>query len=239
MITMPTPILKIVDELRTQGVSIIYISHRLAEVQGLANRVVVLRDGKNAGELQGAEIVHDRMIHLMVGRDLNSFYSPPAKTGTRVSFHLQNFRTRRYPGCENSVIVQGGEILGLAGLVGAGRTELAQGVFGVERPISGTVSIDGRALMIKSPCDAIDRGIYLIPEDRRNHGLITEMVIRENITLPWLRRFSKSGWIRRQSERAASTEICDALKVKMSSIESPAANLSGGKQQNVVLAIWI
>jgi ribose transport system ATP-binding protein len=94
-------------------------------------------------------------------------------------------------------------------------------------------------LTIKSPRDAINLGIYLIPEDRRNHGLITEMAIRENITLPWLRRFSKTGWIRRQSERAAATEICDALKVKMSSIESPAANLSGGNQQKVVLAKWL
>src|SRR5207248_11645297 len=116
--------LEIVAELRNQGVSIIYISHRLPEVRAIADRVVVLRDGKIAGHLEGEDITHDQMIRLMVGRDLNHFYSPPAPASTTVCFELRKFRTRRYPESEVSLTIRGGEILGLAGLVGAGRSEL-------------------------------------------------------------------------------------------------------------------
>lgn len=232
-------LLEIVNELRTHGVSIIYISHRLGEVQAIADRVVVLRDGRNAGTLQGREITHDRMIQMMVGRDLKNFYRAASPAGSGVSFEFHNFRTRRYPESKISVIARGGEILGLAGLVGAGRSELALAVFGVEPPLSGVVSVNGERVSIKSPRDAIDRGIYLIPEDRRSFGLIIDMTVRENVTLPALRGYSSAGWIRRQSEGVAATKMCDTLKVKTPSIETPAANLSGGNQQKVVLAKWL
>jgi len=231
-------LLQIVAELRNQGVGIIYISHRLREVQAVADRVVVLRDGKNAGQLEGTDIDHDRMIQLMVGRELKTVYDAPAPAAA-ACFEIHNFRTRRYPESEVSLRIRAGEILGLAGLVGAGRSELAQAVFGVELPLSGSVSVDGQSLRLQSPRDAINCGIYLVPEDRRNCGLITEMTLRENVTLPALPLYSWAGLIRRSAETAGSTKICDAVKVKRSSIESPASSLSGGNQQKVVLAKWL
>jgi ribose transport system ATP-binding protein len=237
-------LIEIIGELRAQGISIIYISHRLAEVRQIADRVVVLRDGKNAGLLRGNEIDHDRMIQLMVGRD-GVRHNVPCLAGTRgltpspSSFELQGFRTASFPEHDVSLIVHAGEILGIAGLVGAGRTELARAVFGIDRPVSGVVLSDGRALAIHSSRDAIDRGIYLIPEDRRGLGLITEMTIRENITLPAVRAYSSGGLINRLKEETAAKKICGALKVKATSIGMKAANLSGGNQQKVVLAKWL
>jgi ribose transport system ATP-binding protein len=240
-------LMEITGELRTQGISVIYISHRLAEVKQIADRVVVLRDGKNAGVLRGNEIDHDRMIQLMVGREGGKGVSPlvPAKQGTRgltpssSSFELQGFRTASFPEHDVSLVVQAGEILGVAGLVGAGRTELARAVFGIDRPLSGVVISGGRALAIHSSRDAIDQGIYLIPEDRRGLGLITEMTIRENVTLPALHAYSSGGLINRLKEQAAAKKICETLRVKATSIDMKAANLSGGNQQKVVLAKWL
>jgi ribose transport system ATP-binding protein len=138
-----------------------------------------------------------------------------------------------------SLVVRAGEVLGVAGLVGAGRSELARAVFGVDRPLSGRVVTDGRSLSIRSAHDAITHGIYLVPEDRRAFGLITEMTIRENVTLPALQLYSSAWLIRRSSEAAGAQRVCDALKVKAASIEMKAANLSGGNQQKVVLAKWL
>jgi ribose transport system ATP-binding protein len=236
-------LLQIVGELRAQGICVIYISHRLAEVKQVADRVVVLRDGKNAGVLRGGEIHHDRMIQLMVGRDRVSSLVPRV-AGTRgltpsPSFELQEFRTAAFPEHDISLAVKPGEILGVAGLVGAGRTELARAVFGVDRPLAGCVTRAGQPLAIRSPRDAITQGIYLIPEDRRNLGLVTEMTIRENVTLPALHDYSSGGLIRRSSEDVAAKKVCEALRVKTASIEMKAANLSGGNQQKVVLAKWL
>jgi ribose transport system ATP-binding protein len=232
-------LLEIMKQLRSQGVGIIYITHRLGEVQSIADRVVVLRDGKNAGTLTRDEITHERMIRLMVGRELASSYRAPLRNRTDVSFELNGFRTRRYPEHAVSFTATGGEILGLAGLVGAGRSELAQAIFGIDPPLSGSVSCDGKRLPIKSPRDAITHGIYLVPEDRRSVGLVTSMTVRENITLPALAQHALTGWIRRRSEAQAAARMCDALKIKTPSIETIAANLSGGNQQKVVLAKWL
>jgi ribose transport system ATP-binding protein len=216
----------------------------LAEVKQIADRVVVLRDGKNDGALRGSEIDHDRMIQLMIGRD-GVRPHVPATQGTKgltpslSSFELQGFRTASFPEHDVSLIVQAGEILGIAGLVGAGRTELARAVFGIDRPLSGVVISGGRTLEIQSPRDAIDEGVYLIPEDRRSLGLITEMTIRENITLPAVHAYSSGGLINRLKEETAAKKICEALRVKATSIDMKAANLSGGNQQKVVLAKWL
>jgi ribose transport system ATP-binding protein len=237
-------LMEIIGELRAQGISVIYISHRLAEVKQIAERVVVLRDGKNAGVLRHDEINHDRMIQLMVGREgIGSLV--PASQGARgstsspSSFELKGLRTASFPEHDVSLVVQTGEILGVAGLVGAGRTELARAVFGIDRPISGVVLSGGRTLAIQSSREAIDQGIYLIPEDRRGLGLITEMTIRENITLPAVRAYSSGGLIDRWKEQTAAKKICEALRVKATSIDMKAANLSGGNQQKVVLAKWL
>jgi len=234
-------LLSLIEELKRDRVSIIYISHRLAEVQRVADRVVVLRDGKNAGELRDSEITHDRMIQLMVGRDLKA-PAPDAgmPSGHRqVSFEIQKFRTTAYPNEEVSIAVHEGEILGIAGLVGAGRSELARAIFGVEKALSGTVATSGTALSIKSAHDAIDYGIYLVPEDRRELGLITGMTVKENITLPSLRRHTVNGLIRNTRETDAAKQSCEALHIKTPTIDTRVENLSGGNQQKVVLAKWL
>jgi ribose transport system ATP-binding protein len=232
-------LMEIMNDLRSQGVGIVYITHRLTEVQKIADRVVVLRDGKNAGTLARDEITHERMIRLMVGRELANSYRDPSPNRFDTSFELNQFRTRRYPEHAVSLTAKGGEILGVAGLVGAGRSELAQAIFGIDPPLSGSISTDGKPLSIKSPRDAIAHGIYLVPEDRRSLGLITGMTVRENITLPALASFAAGGWIRRKSEAQAAAKICDTMKIKSPSIETIAANLSGGNQQKVVLAKWL
>jgi ribose transport system ATP-binding protein len=244
-------LLDVVRELRAQGVAIIYISHRLTEVQQIANRVVVVRDGRNAGELHGAEITHDRMIQMMVGRDLKTFYSSPsqmpshssreaqARQRAAIKYELQKLRTRRYPQSEISMTIRAGEILGIAGLVGAGRSELAHAVFGIEPPLSGELLSGGHPMKIQSPKDAVSCGIYLVPEDRRSVGLVTEMTVRENITLPALARYSFARIIQRKLENNAAMKMCDALKIRTPSMEATAATLSGGNQQKVVLAKWL
>jgi len=236
-------LMQVVKDLRADGVSIIYISHRLNEVQELADHVVVLRDGRNAGTLERDEIHRERLVQMMVGRDLNSFYTPrqPSENASSesVCFEVKGMRTRRYPKCDVSLEVRRGEILGLAGLVGAGRSELAAAIFGVELPLSGTVQIEGTAVDIQSPRDAIRQGIYLVPEDRRNAGLITAMSVRENITLPALERYCSGGFIQQSAEDKVATRMCAELKIKTPSAEVTASNLSGGNQQKVVLARWL
>ena len=232
-------LLQVTKDLREHGVSIIYISHRLSEIKELADRVVALRDGKNAGKLAREEIDHDRMVKLMVGRDLKDFYVHPETTSGGVSFEIHDLRTQRYPDSGTSLAMKRGEILGLAGLVGSGRSELAAAIFGATPQVAGSISLDGKPLTIKTPRDAIRQGVYLIPEDRRSVGLITEMSVRENVSLPSLDRYVKSGLIDNKAERAGADSACKDLRVKTPSIETTVASLSGGNQQKVVLAKWL
>jgi ribose transport system ATP-binding protein len=232
-------LLQVVRGLRDQGVSIIYISHRLSEVVHLADRVVVLRDGRNAGSLSREEITHDNMVKLMVGRDLESFYVHPRSAKQPGSFEVKSLRTVRYPERPVSFEVAKGEILGLAGLVGAGRSEAAQAIFGVDAKIGGTILLDGEEQAIDTPHDAIQCGIYLAPEDRRRSGLITEMSVQENVTLPGLSRYASAGLIQRDRERQAAREMCADLNVKTPSVSVEVSTLSGGNQQKVVLAKWL
>ena len=232
-------LMQVVADLRANGVSVVYISHRLDEVERLADRVVVLRDGRNAGELRRGEISKHRMVQLMVGRDLKAFFTEPAETRGDVCLELRGLRTGRYAAHPISLSLRAGEILGLAGLIGAGRSELAQTVFGIDASRGGEVLLDGALLNIRSPQDAIRHGIYLVPEDRRNCGLLTEMSVRENVTLPNLSRFSAGGWISRPKELAGAQAACAELKIKAASVEVQAASLSGGNQQKIVLAKWL
>jgi ribose transport system ATP-binding protein len=238
-LTETARLLSVVKELREQGVGIIYISHRLGEVQEIADRAVVMRDGANAGSLAREAINHDNMVKLMVGRDIESFYQHPTVKTTPRYFEVEDLHTSRYPDKQVKFDVGKGEILGIAGLVGAGRSETAQAIFGVDRALGGQMRLDNRELRIRSPQDAIKHGVYLIPEDRRNAGLITEMPIRENVTLPGLDRYAPAGLISFEKERRNAKEMCGKLKVKASSVEMRAANLSGGNQQKVVLAKWL
>ena len=232
-------LLRVARELKQTGVSIIYISHRLREVKQVADRVTVLRDGKNSGELQQHEISHDAMVQLMVGRDIDVFHAHPATAAKPGYFEINNFKTARYPSTAVNLAVSQGEILGMAGLIGAGRSELAHAIFGVDRPVEGNLKLEGKTIPVRSPTQAIANGIYLIPEDRREHGLITAMSVRENITLPTLDRHTKGGFIFLQSEQRTAQKQCSVMKIKTPSTETIAMTLSGGNQQKLVLSKWI
>jgi ribose transport system ATP-binding protein len=232
-------LLQVCKDLREQGVSIVYISHRLGEIKEIADRVVTLRDGKNAGILAKEEISHERIVKMMVGRDISQLYEAPKIRPEAVFVEINDLVTRRYPNKTVSLGVRKGEILGVAGLVGAGRSEMAQAIFGVDAPLGGTVNLGGKIVKISSAQDAINNGIYLIPEDRRHSGLILDVPIRENISLPALMRYSSAGLVNYEAERKVATEMCEKLKVKTPSIDAFAGNLSGGNQQKVVLAKWL
>ena len=232
-------LLEVIKDLREQGVSVIYISHRLGEIKEIADRVVVLRDGKNAGTLEKEEISHDAIVKKMVGRDIERFSKQPAATGGNFALEVHDLRTRRYPTKTISFSVKEGEILGFAGLVGAGRSDAAQAIFGVDAPLGGKVALNGQEIKISSAREAIKKGIFLIPEDRRNSGLILDAVIRENVTLPSLSSYASAGLVKTSAECQASREICEKLNVRTPSIEIKAGNLSGGNQQKIVLAKWL
>ena len=236
-------LLEIVKDLKAHGVSIIYISHRLHEVEEIADRTVVLRDGRNAGNLARREITHDRMVRMMVGRDLQEFFKSGGGNGSEENGHdwfaVRNLRTLRYPNHAVSFNVSRGEVLGLAGLVGAGRSEVARAIFGVDAPTEVDIALAGKTLRVASPQDAISQGIYLVPEDRRLSGLIVDFNIRENISLPGLDRYSTAGLINSAKETSAAKEACRSINIKPPAPEMRAANLSGGNQQKVVLAKWL
>jgi len=238
-LTETARLLATVRELRGQGVSVIYISHRLGEVEQVADRVVVLRDGRNAGTLEHDQISHEAMVTRMVGRALEEGAMRRGDFQSPCSFEVLGVRTPYRPGHAVSFTVARGEILGLAGLVGAGRSELAQTLFGVERPLAGSVRLDGRTLAIGSPRDAIAAGIYLAPEDRRRTGLVLEMSVRENITMAGLERVAAGCLIRPGREAEMAAHQAQALPIKAPSLEATVGTLSGGNQQKVVLAKWL
>ncbi len=232
-------LLKLIGELRNSGVSIIYISHRLGEVDHCADRVVVLRDGKNAGGLNRDQISHDSIVGLMVGREIKSFYVHSEAKQTPGFLKVRNARSSRYPKQSVSFDAAKGEILGFAGLVGAGRSEIAKVLVGLDERGSAEVSLGDESLVINSARDSIRHGIYLVPEDRRGEGLIVGMTVRENITLPDLPKYARAGLIQRDREERVSKEQVESLKVKTPTIEALIRNLSGGNQQKVVIGKWL
>jgi ribose transport system ATP-binding protein len=232
---------EVIADLKAAGVSIIYISHRLAEVKRCADRVTVLRDGKNAGELAKSEIHHDAIVRLMVGRDLKGFY-PRTDRRPREGAPALQVRDLTYtagPATPVSFSIRAGEIVGMAGLVGAGRTELAEALFGLRHLTAGTVSIDGKPVTIRHPSDAIAAGLLMVPEDRRANGLVLEKGVGFNLSLPNLDMLSAGGWVRESRERVTSRDLCDRLRVKTPSIYQVVGLLSGGNQQKVVLGKWL
>jgi ribose transport system ATP-binding protein len=230
---------EIVAGLRADGVGVVYISHRLGEIRAVADRAVVLRDGAHAGSLARDELTHDNMVRLMVGRDIAAQVHSRAIAGGDDCFRIEGLRTRRYPQQAVSFGVSRGEILGVAGLVGAGRSEVAQAIFGVDRPLAGQVLLDGSAIDIADPAAAIRQGLFLVPEDRRTAGLVVDFSVRENVTLPALDRYATHGLVSVAKERIGVTAVCTQLQVKAPSIEIKTADLSGGNQQKVVLAKWL
>lgn len=232
-------LLKVIDGLKAGGVSVVFISHRLAEVERCADRVVVLRDGHVAGELGRGDATHAAMIRLMIGRDLKVRSAEPAQPPGALALEVVGARTRSHPGRTVDLSVRRGEILGLAGLVGAGRTELARALFGIDRLLAGRVSVDGEAVTPGDPRAAIERGLYLVPEDRKRSGLLLDVAIAENIALPDLRAYARRGIVSGVAERANAERQKRSLGIRVPDVATAAGLLSGGNQQKVVLAKWL
>jgi ribose transport system ATP-binding protein len=230
----------VVKGLRERGVSVIWISHRLGEVKELADRVVVLRDGANAGDIADRNgIEHDRMIRMMVGRDIDRLSRRPSHAPGDVVLSASGLRTRAHPSYPLSFELRAGEIVGVAGLVGAGRTELLTTLFGVTPAVDGIVAIAGHPVTPRSPIQAIRAGLALVPEDRKQQGLILDMAVRENMSLASLWTESRTGFIDFREERRLASEMIPALAIKAPSDRQTAKFLSGGNQQKVVLAKWL
>ncbi len=232
-------LMNVIRELKAEGVSVIFISHRLHEVETCADRVVVLRDGRLAGALAREEIAHERMIRLMIGRDLKALYLPPAAAPGDNVLEVLEMRTRTYPDRAVSLAVRSGEILGLAGLVGSGRTELARAIFGIDTHLGGSVRLRGEPIVIHTPREAIDRGIYLVPEDRKRASLLLDVSIAENISLPDLRSYAKSTIVMARPETENAERQKRRLNIRAPSTATHVGALSGGNQQKVVLARWL
>ncbi|RMF38624.1 MAG: sugar ABC transporter ATP-binding protein [Planctomycetota bacterium] len=231
---------QVIDKLRAEGVAVIYISHRLGEVQRLADEVTVLRDGRNAGRLAREEISHDRMVQLMVGRDISQFYARRPHAIGQPVLELRGLRTLAWPQHPIDLTVHAGEMVGLAGLVGAGRSELLNTVFGVAPAVGGQVKVGGRGYRFRSCADAIEAGIALVPEDRKQQGLILEMAVRTNIGLPGLARHKVAGVFQnRRREIEDTAQMIDQLRIKVADPRQRVQDLSGGNQQKVVIGKWL
>jgi ribose transport system ATP-binding protein len=233
---------EVIHGLRAEGICILYISHRLKEVENLADRAVVLRDGKNAGELQRGEINRDNLVRLMVGRELKQFFPrmsrPIPGDGAEVLLSVKGVRlTGAAP--PSDFTVGAGEIVGMAGLMGSGRTEMAEVLFGLRKPASGEVWLDGRRVDPSSPGQAVDAGICLVPEDRRSQGLILTDSVARNLTLASLARVSWFGLVRDREERRMAENLVARLNVRTAGIDKMVGLLSGGNQQKVVLGKWL
>jgi ABC-type sugar transport system ATPase subunit len=224
-----------IEKLKKNGVGIIYISHRIEEVMKLADRISVLRDGAMVGCFEREQINHDKIINLMVGRELSGVYPTNTAPKGNVVLEIKNFSRKGY--FENvSLQVRTGEILGLAGLVGAGRSEVMRALVGFDTRDGGEIYVEGKKVNIKNPKDAKRNMIVLAPEDRKALGLVLCRSIKENISLPNGELSSKAGFINHQRELSLSNKIAGEMAIKMNSIADKAVNLSGGNQQKVVLA---
>ena len=230
---------KVVELLRTQGVSIIYISHRLEEIFRLSDRIEVIRDGEYVTTLITPEATVDELIRLMVGREMTQKY-PPRKDcidEKNVVLELKNVTGN---GDHNmSLKVHAGEVLGLGGLVGAGRTELAEVIFGAKPKESGQILLHGREINPKSPREAIDLGIALVPEDRKRHGALLTNSIKNNINMPIYERISKASVIDSGTEKKTAEKYRKEIQIKCPTINQLVKNLSGGNQQKVILGKWL
>jgi ribose transport system ATP-binding protein len=232
-------LLQVIADLKAHGISVIYISHRLGEIMTCADRVVVLRDGRTVGELARDELSHAAMIRLMIGRDLKALYTPPKRPPEPGGCDFVSLVTTAFPDRQIDLSVRRGEILGLAGLVGAGRTSLARAAFGIDPLLGGEIRIDNTPVDVASPRDAIRQGIYLVPEDRKKCGLVLELPIRENVTLASLLNYARMWLVNGAAERKVAKEQARSLSIKAPSIDTQAVTLSGGNQQKVVLGKWL
>jgi len=228
----------IIDDLKRQGIGVVYISHRLDEIFAIADRVTVLRDGLNVGERPVSQVTRQELIELMVGRELSDEF--PRRAASIGKIRLEVTGLRRGDAVRDVAFsVRSGEILALTGLIGAGRTETVRLIFGADPREAGDIRLDGRSLRIRSPRDAIAAGIGLLTEDRKLQGLVLGHAVRENFGLPNLDRLSRGGFVQLLRERDEFAKFIDTLQIKVFSGEQRAGTLSGGNQQKVVLAKWL
>ncbi len=229
---------KVIADLKSRGIGILYISHRLHEIIHLADRVIALRDGRRAGELSRAETTEDAMIRLMIGRDISDFFpGERGQAGTPI-LSVEGLRLSSHSPAV-SFELRRGEILGFGGLVGAGRTEIMRALFGLDPIAEGKIQIEGENAEIRDVRDAIAHGMALVPEDRKLQGLILEMSVEQNVSLAGLRRYSPWGIINRTEQRRIAQAQRDRLNIKTPDLRQLAVNLSGGNQQKVVLGKWL
>lgn len=228
----------LIDELKLRGIGVVYVSHRLEEIERVADRAIVMRDGARVGELGREELDRAKIIEMMVGRKLENEFPKEVRTPGAVRLRAKNLN-RGQKVRNVSLEVRAGEILALTGLVGAGRTETVRLLFGADRADTGEVELDGRTLQLGSPSDAIEAGICLLTEDRKDQGLVLGQSIKENFGLPNLKKFSRKGWVNRSLEGQSFGEYIKKLQIKVSGQSQLASQLSGGNQQKVVLAKWL
>jgi len=229
---------RLVRRLKDDGAAIIFISHRLEELFELSDRVTVLRDGAYVDTRPVKDVTRDDLIRMMVGRTITDMFPKQDVQAGKVVLQVDHL-TREGSFRDISFELRQGEILGMAGLIGAGRTNVARSLFGVELPTSGTIRLDGREIRITSPQQAIGLGLAYVPEDRQLHGLIPPMNITTNIGLPMLQVYSRRGWLRDKVERSAAFNAARQMEVRANNIWQNARELSGGNQQKVVLAKWL
>ena len=229
----------VINDLRGRGVAIVYISHRLSEVTALADRVTVLRDGQNAGELARTEIHHNAMVSLMVGRNVSQYYAHQPHEAGEIILQAEDLVVPAWPEHPLNFSVHRGELVGIAGLVGAGRTELLQVLFGIAPALAGRILIDGEPQTLHSPVAAIRAGLALVPEDRKQQGLILEMAVADNIGLPGLHRHHRIGFADYARQNADAEAMIQRLSIRTPDAGQIVQFLSGGNQQKVVLANWL
>jgi len=227
-----------IGRLKQRGVAIVYVSHRLEEVKGIADRATILRDGAYVATVAVASTTIDEMIRLMVGRDLkDKFPKVNVEPGDEV-LRVEGL-TRKGILRGVSFRVRRGEIVGIAGLVGARRTETARAIFGADPLDSGRIFLHGKPVLVRTPADAIANRIALVPEDRKRHGIFASLSVRENVVLSGLRQFSRKGLLDLRGERRRAQEFVSSLRVATPDLEKWARDLSGGNQQKVVIAKWL
>jgi rhamnose transport system ATP-binding protein len=230
---------RVIRALRSQGVGIIYISHRLEELPLIADRVTVLRDGRTIETREMAEVNRQTLIQLMVGRELSAVFPKRAVEPGDVVLELRNLCCAAANIRDVNLTVRAGEIVGLAGLVGAGRTDLARVIFGLLQPDAGEILLRGERVKINDPSQAISHGVAYVPEDRRRHGVVLELPVSANITLAALNEFSRFGAFDFQREKRIAAEYVNRFDIKTHAIFAPVSALSGGNQQKVALSRWL
>ncbi len=233
-------LLRLIDQLRRDGVSVLYVSHRLEEVFQISDRVTVLRDGQRVGTVLTRDLTTNDLIEMMVGREIHELerLADSKSTAGAVALEVQGL-TREGAFHNVSFAVRQGEVVGLAGLVGAGRSEVVRAIFGIDGYESGQIVVAGKTLPPGSVTAAIAAGIALVPEDRQHEGLVLPMSVAANLSLAVLRRLQRGGLVQRNRELALVTEQMEHLQVKAASPDVPAATLSGGNQQKLVLGKWL